>query len=92
MRQGIRWFLMVTALAVAPTVVQAWEHGPRFERQRMRAEVHRAWRHAMRDTRRALDEARREIRRAHMEHRQALREASREARRAAREARRHFRW
>jgi hypothetical protein len=92
MRHGIRWFLMVMALAVAPTVVQAWEHGPRVERQRMRAEVDRAWRHAMRETRRALAEARREIRRAHLEHRQAIRAASREARRAAREARRQFRW
>jgi hypothetical protein len=92
MRQRIRWFLIVATVAFAPTVVQAWEHGPRVERQRIRAEVHRAWRHAMRDTRRALAEARREMRRAHLEHRRVIREASREARRAAREARRYFRW
>jgi ABC-type phosphate/phosphonate transport system substrate-binding protein len=93
MKHGNRWFLVVvTTLALAPTVVQAWEHGPRIARQRWCAEVRRGWREAMRDTDRALTETRREMRRVRMEQRQAIREAYREARQAAREARRYFRW
>jgi hypothetical protein len=88
----IRWLLVVTTLALAPTVVQAWEHGPRVERQRLRMELRRGWNDAMRETRRAMAEARREIRRARVEQRQAIRGVYREARRAAREARRYFRW
>jgi hypothetical protein len=92
MRSGIRWLVVVTALALAPTMVQAWEHGPRVETERLRMELRRGWYDAMRETRRAMADARREIRRARLEQRQAMREAYRQARRAAREARRYFRW
>jgi hypothetical protein len=92
MRLGIQWLLVVTTLALAPTVVKAWEHGPGVEGQRLRLELRRGWNDAMCETRRAMAEARREIRRARFEQRQAIREAYREARRAAQEARRYLCW
>ena len=92
MKHGIRWFLMVATLALAPTALQAWQHGPRVERQRLHNALGRGWCEAARETHRALAQARREIRRARLEQRAMLREASREASRTAREARRYLRW
>jgi hypothetical protein len=92
MRHGMRWFLVVATVALAPTVVQGWEHGPRYERERLRIELRRGWNEAMREARRAMTDARREMRRVRAEQRQAIREVYREARRAARETRQYFRW
>ena len=88
MELGIRWFLVVATLALAPAVVQAWEHGPRVERQRLHNAFRRSWCEAVRDTRRAMAQARREMRRAHLEERAAYRQALR----TARDARRYLRW
>jgi hypothetical protein len=88
----MRWVLVISTLALAPTVVQAWGHGARVERERLRVEWRRGWDEARRQSRRAIAEARREIRRARLEQRQAFREAYREARRAARDAGAYFRW
>jgi len=92
MKLGIRWFLVVATLALAPAVLQAWEHGPRVERQRLHNALRRSWCEAVRDTRRAMAQARREMRRAHLEERAAAREAYRQALRTARDARRYLRW
>jgi hypothetical protein len=88
----MRWFLLVSTLALAPTIVQAWQHGPQAERHRLRMELRRGWNDAMRDTRRAVAAVRREMRRAGLEHRRAIREAYCEARSAARHAYGYFRW
>jgi hypothetical protein len=88
----MRWFLVVLTVALAPTVVHAWEYGPRVERERLRIELRRGWNEAIRETRRTIAEARREMRRVRAEQRHAIREAMREARRAARDARRYLRW
>ena len=92
MRHGIRWFLVVTTLALAPSVLQAWEHGPRVERQRLHSALRREWCETVRATHRAIAQARREIQRARLEQRAAVRHAYREARRAALDARRYLRW
>ena len=89
----MRWLLVVvTSLAVAPTIVQAWEHGPRVERQRLHTELRRGWRDAIRETHRAVAQARREMRRACWLERRAMRAACRDARRAALNARRYVGW
>ena len=92
MKHQMRWLLVVAALAVAPTIVQAWEHGPRVERQRLHAELRRGWQDAIRETHRAVAQARREVRRAYWLQRQAMRAACRDARRAALNARRYVGW
>jgi hypothetical protein len=92
MKQGIRWFLIVAALALAPTVVQAWEYGPRLERLRLHNALRQGWCETVRETHRAIMQTRREIRRARLEQRAAVREAYRLALRTAREARRYLRW
>ncbi len=87
----MRWFLLVGTLALAPTIVQAWQHGPQAERQRLRMELRRGWNDAMRDTRRAMAAVKREMRRARAEHRQAIRAAYCDVRSAARHAYRYLR-
>src|SRR4051794_3270177 len=57
MRHGIKWFLVVMTLALAPSVVQAWEHGPRIERQRLHAAFRRGWCETLRETHRAIAQA-----------------------------------
>jgi hypothetical protein len=92
MKHQMRWLLVVASLAVAPTVLMAWEHGPRVERQRLHAELRRGWHEAIRETHRAVAQARREVRRAYWLERQAMRAVCRDARRAALNARRYVGW
>src|SRR5437867_11371015 len=92
MKLGIRWFLVVATLALAPAVLQAWEHGPRVERQRLHNALRRSWCEAVRDTRRAMAQARREMRRADLGGRAGAREACRQALRTAPGGCRFRRW
>ena len=94
----MKFWLVVAALAVAPTVVFGWQEH-RGDAFRARSEFRREWRDAIRDSRRAVRDARREVYRAQLEERRVMRQAFRDAtrdarntfRRAVREARRQVR-
>ena len=96
------WVVLVTLL-VAPAVglaAQRFDRLDRYDRARLRAEIHREMRDVAGERHRLRDEIRRELRRARESYRHAwdhttrdaYREALRETRRALREALRDYRW
>jgi hypothetical protein len=95
------WVVLVTLL-VAPAVglaAQRFDRLDRYDRARLRAEIHREMRDVARERHRLREEIRRELRHAGDSYRyawghtarDAYREAMRETRRAMREALRSFR-